>query len=325
LETVLRAVGLEGRITHAREPLRWVGLLDDPGARKFISQPAPTPPVAARPRQLSVTQVETLIRDPYAVYARTILRLKPLEAIDAAPDAADRGTFIHDALDKFLREFPDSLPENSVDRLLALGEGIFAPMLERPEMRAFWWPRFERIAHWFVEMEAVRRRVIGATRTEVKGRYSLRGPAGPFLLTAKADRIDRLRDGRLAIIDYKTGGIPTRRESELGYAPQLPLEAVIAEAGGFDGIAAGEVTDLEYWRLGGGDPAGEIKPIGGDPASRRQLIDDALPGLLLLVAAYDDPRTFYRAFPRPEWSPRYSDYVHLARLKEWSVATGGEE
>ena len=325
LETVLRAVGLEGRITGASAPLGWVGLLDEPGARKFIVQPAPTPPVAARPRQLSVTQVETLIRDPYAVYARTILRLKPLEAIDAAPDAADRGTFIHQALDEFLREFPGALPVNAVDRLLALGERIFAPVLERPEMRAFWWPRFERIAHWFVETEAARRNAIEGTRTEVKGRLALRGPAGPFLLTAKADRVDRLRGGGIAIIDYKTGGIPTKREAELGYAPQLPLEAVIAEAGGFDGIKAAPVIDLEYWRLGGGDPAGEIKPLGSDAAGRRQLIEDALPGLKLLIAAYDDPRTSYRAFPRPEWSPRYSDYVHLARLKEWSVASGSDE
>ena len=325
LDTVLRAAGHDDALSSAHEPLSWQALLDAPGERRAIAAPEPRPPVAVRPRQLAVTQIETLIRDPYSVYARTILRLKPLAPIDEAPDAAARGTVIHDALNDFLRHYPGALPEDAERRLLEIGQARFGAVLERPELRAFWWPRFERVAHWFVENEASRRRAFDEINSEIAGRLVFAAPAGNFVLTAKADRIDRMRDGGLAIIDYKTGGVPRNLEWVLGYAPQLPLEAIIAEAGGFDAIAAAQVTALEFWRLGGGDPPGEIRPLAKTDADLRALIDSALPGLRGLVASYDNPATPYYAVPRAEYAPRYNDYAHLARVKEWSAADGGEE
>jgi ATP-dependent helicase/nuclease subunit B len=186
-----------------------------------------------RPRRLSVTRVETWMRDPYQIYARYILGLQALEPIEADPGVAERGRFIHQAIDEFLKECRDGLPADALARLIEHGRRAFAPVLARPGVWAFWWPRFERIARWFVGAEQGRHGAIALSRTETKGELLLDGPAGPFRLTATADRIDRLNDGRLVVIDYKTGQLPSAREVAEGYAPQLPLEALIAEAGGF--------------------------------------------------------------------------------------------
>ncbi len=239
LDTVLRAAGIERELGAATEPLAWQRMLDAPPASQWrrAEQPRPRPPVAARPRQLAVTQIETLIRDPYSIYARHILGLRALSQIDEPPDAAARGSFIHDALDRFLRDHPGDLPADAERRLIAIGTTLFAPWRDRPELRAFWWPRFERIARWFVATETGRRRRLEKVRSEIQGQLVVAAPAGDFVVKAKADRIDRRHDGRLAIVDYKTGSLPRVADWDLGYAPQLPLEAAMAEAGAFPDIA----------------------------------------------------------------------------------------
>ncbi len=323
LETVLRALGLDGRIDLAGEPwLAWAHGLDEPDAVRPVSPPEPRPPVAARPRKLSVTKIERWMRDPYAIYAEHVLRLRKLDPIAADPGAADRGQFIHAALDAFVREYPGPLPGDALHRLLELGRESFGPLLHsHPDVWAFWWPRFERIAEWFIGLERDRRLTVKPLATEVSGELALTGPAGPFLLTAKADRIDSSGEG-LILIDYKTGTPPSTREIELGFAPQLPLEAAIAEAGGFGGVVAGKVAELAFWRLSGGDPAGEEKPVKGDPAT---LAADARAGLEELIRHFDDPDTPYRSCPRPAMAPRYTDYAHLARVQEWSAGGEGGE
>jgi ATP-dependent helicase/nuclease subunit B len=325
LDTVLRAAGLDGKLAAKPEPLAWQALLDRPDAWRATLPPEPRPPVAVRPRRLSVTQVETWMRDPYALYAREVLGLRALDPIDADPGAAERGRFIHDALDKFVRAFPGALPDDAERALLAHGIAAFGDALARPGVRAFWWPRFERIARWFLAEERVRRRDLVQSHSEIAGRLAFAGPHGGFALVAKVDRLDRRRAGGLVLIDYKTGGVPLPKEVLQGFAPQLPLEAAIAEAGGFPGVAAAPVAELVYWRLSGGDPPGEAKAVAQDAAAARPLIDDALHGLRRLIALFDDPATPYRSRPRPDKAPRYSDYEHLARVKEWSVSGEEEE
>lgn len=301
--------------------LGWQAALDEPEVIQPIGPPAPAPPVTARPRRISVTQVETWMRDPYAIYARHILRLRPLDPIDADPGAADRGTMIHTALDAFVRAYPGALPEDALAALVRLGEDAFGEALARPGVRAFWWPRFRRIADWFLETERAYRAAIGTTSAEIEGKLQFDAPAGPFELVAKADRVDRLTGGSLSIVDYKTGGLPQPKDIQLGFAPQLPLEAAMAAAGAFRGVPAGEVSNLEFWRLTGGDPAGERKAAGKDIAA---LAAAALEGLQALVEKFDDPQTAYLSQPDPEHAMRYTDYDHLARVQEWSSAGGGE-
>src|SRR6185437_1169380 len=267
--------------------------------------------VAARPRRLSVTEIETWRRDPYAIYAKHVLRSRALDPLDADPGAADRGMIIHDALARFLHAYPARLPEDAATRIAALGQQSFGPALARPGVWAFWWPRFLRIAEWVVAVESERRPLLAVIGSELRGELALEGPAGPFRLVAKADRIERRRDGGLVIVDYKVGAVPASSDVRLGFSPQLPLEAAMGEAGAFAGIDPGTIADLAHWRLAGGDPAGEIKPVAKNDAERRDLVTAALDGLSRLIARFDDESTPYRAWPRPEKAPRYSDYTHL--------------
>jgi ATP-dependent helicase/nuclease subunit B len=319
LEAVMQATGLTFR-EDAGQWLEWHGLLDRPERVAPPARPAPRPPLEARPRRLSVTEIETWMRDPYGIYARHILGLRALDPIDADPGAADYGSMVHDALERFLKQYPGPLPPDAEARLLAIGREVFEAAVASPAVWAFWWPRFVSVARWVTAVEAERRPRLAAVHAEVKGALEIQAPGGPFTLVAKADRIDVLRDGGLAVVDYKTGQPPSAKEVAAGYAPQLPLEAVMARHGAFPGIAAGEPVELSYWRLKGGVEGGEEKSAGDDP---RRLADEALEGLHGLIAAFDDPATPYEARPHPERAPKYSDYLHLARVREW--ATAGEE
>jgi ATP-dependent helicase/nuclease subunit B len=259
--------------------------------------------------------------DPYEIFARHILDLRPLDPIDADPGAADYGSFVHQALDRFVDEFPRDLPDDAEARLMAIGREAFGPALHRHGVWAFWWPRFARIARWFLAREHARRPGLVDSATERDGVLDIAAPGGDFRLTARVDRIDRRPDGAIEIVDYKTGAPPADRRVQAGFAPQLPLEAAIAVAGGFENLAAAPVSALSYWRLSGGDPAGKVQAVKGEPAT---LAADALDGLRALVAAFDDPATPYRAQPVPEMAPTHGDYLHLARVREWSL-TGGED
>ena len=321
LETLLRGSEAEMTLAERRPWLPWQRRLDQPDAVAAAPRPAPAPPVAARPRSLSVTQVEPWMRDPYAIYARYVLGLRALDPLDADPGAAEYGSLIHRSLDAFLRKGPDLAADGALEALIEAGRRAFGSTLDRPGIWAFWWPRFQRIAQWFLDFERQRAGHVRERRCEVEGALGLAGPAGPFTLTARADRIDRLADGSLAIIDYKTGAIPKRGEVAAGFSPQLPLEAAIALGGGFKGVPRSDVSSLEFWRLKGGDPAGVATTAGDDP---RELAENALAGLTALIAVFDDAETPYEARPRPAAAPRYSDYDHLARIKEWSAAGADE-
>ena len=257
--------------------------------------------------------------NPYAVYARYVLGLKPLDSIDADAGAAERGQVIHEALSAFIRAGDGD--GDALERLLRHGDEAFAQLSAWPEAHAFWWPRFERIARWFVAQEASRSGSVARSATEIEGVLAMRGPLGPFELTARADRIDRGTDGALEIIDYKTGAVPTDKQIIAGYAPQLPLEGLIAAAGAFEDLPAASVSGLAHWRLSGGSPAGEIKaPRIADAAT---LMAQAERGLKRLIERFDAADTPYLARPRPDFGPRFDEYAHLARVLEWS-AGGGE-
>ncbi|MBM3597126.1 MAG: double-strand break repair protein AddB [Alphaproteobacteria bacterium] len=292
-------------------------------AVKPIPSPAPRPPVEVRPRTLSVTRIGTWMRDPYAIYARYILDLEPLEPLDAEAGAAERGRIIHQALDDFIKACPGQLPPDAHDRLVKLGRRAFQPWIDHPGVKAFWWPRFLRVAEWFVANERQRRQEIVQCISEAIGKLELPGPAGRFVLTAKADRLERDKTGGTAVIDYKTGTLPPIKSVKAGLDPQLPLEALIARAGGFSGIAASHISSLEHWRLSGGSPAGEIKPVA-DESKSKVLIDEAEAGLCELIARFDDAATAYLAVPDPDRAPTHMDYAHLARIKEWAREEGGE-
>jgi ATP-dependent helicase/nuclease subunit B len=297
--------------------------LDHPAKVSPASRPRPVPPPEARPAQLSVTDIENWLRDPYTIYAKHVLRLVPLEHIDTPPGAADRGTFIHEAIGEFTKTFPDALPADVARELVAFGKRHFAPLEDYEEARAFWWTRFIRIANWYDGWERERR--AGATKifAEMSGKHSIPLGKAEFLLTARADRIEQRADGSYAILDYKTGQPPTEPQVRSGLAPQLTLEAAILRNGGFPGIAAGSVSEIGYVRLKGGDPPGEPKSIkisDGTPDSCADIALQKLTGIVQKFLLDGEP---YRSLVHPMWKKHYGNYDHLARVKEWA-ANGGE-
>jgi ATP-dependent helicase/nuclease subunit B len=318
---VLKGSGLSRSLLQPKDPLIEINAaLHAPDAVQPILPPAPCPAVELRPKQLPVTAIENLMRDPYSVYAKYVLNLRPKAALDSQPNVFEKGIFTHAALDIFVKKYPDKLPENAEQQLLKIGAETFKTRMNSPAVQAFWWPRFERIAKWFVKFETDRRELSHTLATEVRGSLTFDlGDGETVTLTAIVDRIDVNEDGQISIIDYKTGSVPTQKDVALGLAPQLTLEAAIALSGGFEKIKSGfEVAELQYWKLSGGRPAAEVTDVKGEPANLAAAAKD---GLAQLIKAFNDRATPYLPTPKPDDAPRYNPYAHLARTGEWSMVT----
>jgi ATP-dependent helicase/nuclease subunit B len=329
----LEAVAGEERWKKARRDgehyVQFAAELDQPDEVKPIEQPAPKPPLAARPLKLSVTAIEDWLRDPYTIYARHILRLGSLDPVDMPLSAADRGSAIHEALGEFTDTFAAALPDQPALALRRIGEKYFEPLMERPEARALWWPRFQRIAGWFADWELARRGDIDRIAAEINGKIGIPlDNARTFILSARADRIEQRHDGSFAILDYKTGQPPTGKQVRMGLSPQLTLEAAILREGGFEGIDAGSsVGELVYVRLSGNNPPGEqrsleLKIKNETPQRPDEAADYARAQLEILIRKFENEDEPYTSLNLSMWSNRYGDYDDLARIKEWSAAGG---
>jgi ATP-dependent helicase/nuclease subunit B len=323
----LAAVAGETRWNAARAQgeryLVWARELDRPVIVKPVPRPTPRPPLDARPKRLSVTEIEHWLRDPYTIYAKHILRLHPLDPVDTPPGARDRGIVIHGAVGEFAETFAQALPADPLAELLAIGRKHFAALEDFPEAKAFWWPRFERIARWFVNFERERRANVAAVMAEIHTTLDIPLGARTFTLSARADRIERLNDGRYAILDYKTGTVPTSPQVKSGLSPQLTLEAAMLRAGAFKDIApGGSVAELTYIGLKGRTPPGEIRIVQFDDSTPDAQADNALRRLTGVARRFEDEAQPYYSLVSSMWRAKYGDYDHLARVKEWSLAAG---
>lgn len=315
--------------------VRYAEALDHPDHVQPVAQPAPKPPVALRPLQMSVTEIEDWLRDPYTIFAKRILKLTPLDPIDLPLTAADRGSAIHNALGDFTQAHSKILPDNIAAELRSFGERHFAALMEHPEARALWWPRFLRIAEWFAGWEIKRREDVAGIAAELRGEIPIPlGNGRRFTLSARADRIEQRGDRTFAIVDYKTGAPPSGKQVRLGLSPQLTLEAAILRGGGFKPfIAPVSVSELVYVRLNGNNPAGEEKVVdlrvnrADEPQFPDDAADEALAKLTALIKKFENPEQAYTSLDLAMWSNRYGTYDDLARIKEWSVAglAGGGE
>ena len=326
LAAVAGAADWEAARDRGRQYLALARELDRPPAMRPIAPPAPRPPRAARPARLSVTDVEHWLRDPYTIYAKHVLALAPLDAVDTPPGARDRGTVIHAAIAEFTKTFADHAPGDPIGELERFGRKHFAPLEDYPEARAFWWPRFLRIAAWFAGWDRKRRAVIATTHAEIRGEIAIALGERTFRLAARADRIDLMSDGHYAIVDYKTGEARSEKQVRSGLAPQLTLEAAILRHGGFADIPARtSVAELVYVTLKGGNRAGEAKPLAFEEGTPDSQADTALRRFTGLAARFEDADTPYRSLVHPMCKSRYGDYDHLARVKEWSAVGGVAE
>jgi ATP-dependent helicase/nuclease subunit B len=288
-----------------------------------VPRPAPRPPLALRPTRLSVTAIETLYRDPYAIFARDILDLAPLDALAPGFTAADRGNLVHEALHAYMRAAGAG---DRHARLLAAGEAAFAPFMDDPEVAGFWWPGYLRIARWLAGWEEARAGDTLRSVAEISGALDLTlGDGSSFRLTGRADRIDLMRDGRLAIIDYKTGMPPGVAEVIAGNAPQLTLEAAMVERGAFKDVPAGEVAELIYLRLSGRGAGGEERAIAPKDQSLQALCQAHLAELVGTLTRYRDPAMGYLSRRMPRKRQIEGDYDHLARVGEWSDTAGAAD
>ena len=326
----LAAVAGEQRWEQARERgrtyLAWARTLDHPTEIKRMDKPAPRPPRAARPIALSVTEIENWLRDPYTIYAKHILKLRELDAVDLPPGAADRGIVIHGALSEFTKTFAAALPADPAAALIEIGARHFATLDDYPEARAFWWPRFRRIAHWFAAWEMRRRALVKTLKAETSGQIEIPLGERVFMLRGRADRIEELVGGGHAILDYKTGQVPTETQVRIGVSPQLTLEAAILRRGGFPDIAAdASVSELVYVALKGREPAGEEKAIKFTDGDANIHADRALEKLRLVAERFEDEQQPYLPLVLSMWKNRYGAYDHLSRVKEWSVGGTDEE
>ncbi|NKB29299.1 MAG: double-strand break repair protein AddB [Rhodobacteraceae bacterium] len=282
--------------------------------QRLAHRPSPKPPVEHRPRQLSATQIQTLIRDPYAIYARHILDLKPLNPLRPSPDARFRGSVLHKVFERFIDQGVPTDPATARDALMIAARTVLADEVPWPVARSLWLARIARAAGWFIETELARQSDILDSTTEVTGHLDLADPE--FHLVAKADRIDRLRDGTLAIYDYKSSPPSARQIS--AFDKQLLLECLIVRWGAFKGIAPATVSLASYIGLGATQKTVSVSPEEGELAQ-------GLADLKTLIAAYCDPGKGYLALRAMEDVSYTGDYNHLARFGEWSLGEGSGE
>jgi ATP-dependent helicase/nuclease subunit B len=318
LEALLGAAGLAAALRPAEE---WIGYavgLDFAPDHRPVPQPAPRPPALLRPSRLSVTRIEKLIRDPYAVHAELILKLEELAPLWQEAGAPERGTLFHDALRRFSEGPPALSPEAAAQELTRIFDALIAGAGIGIAQAAFWRQEMRQIAEWFVTKDAELRRDTSRLFAEVGGAIDLAlGDGSSFRLSARADRIDRKTDGTLRLIDYKTGAVPSFDETTAAYSPQLLLEAVIAERGGFEALSAAIVSELVYIRLTGRDPPGESKSF---TANLRDHLDGAADGVQRLLSAWRNEAQAY--YPHVPQSPqRHDRYGHLSRWREWIHAS----
>lgn len=307
--------------------IHWARQLDSIAPARPIVRPQPKPPVVSRPNRFSVTEIETLRRDPYAIYAKRILGLRPLDSIIRDPGAIERGTLFHDILHDFIVTGADPRAGDAEERLLEAGRRRFVEAALPVDVEAVWWPRFEVMAKGIVRWER-EDRPDGVTNrlTEAEaGRIDI-GVTGAQL-HGRADRIDILVNGDADILDYKTGSYPSKGQAHTLLSPQLALEAALMARGAFADAGQRPPRELAYVRLRANGEVKEESVLEFKKQIRTaaDLANDAWRRLELLVAHYATESSGYisRALPFREGDTE-GDYDHLARVLEWSASGGGE-
>jgi ATP-dependent helicase/nuclease subunit B len=312
---------------------RWLAdaqAIDHAGLPRPAQRPVPQPPARIRPRRLSITDIEPLMRSPYDIYAKYVLKLRRLEPLGTEPSARERGTMIHGVFERFVAEGHPFDAPGAKDTMMAMAREAFAGLDAVGERRDIWLKRFERAAVQFLAFERAREGTIASRYAETKGEW-LFPLLDDFVLVGKADRIDLRRDGMLEIIDFKTGGVPQPKDMTALEAPQLLLEAAMARAGVFPGIAPADAAELTYIKIGLGPAAFQLKPFkvrkgmslmeAVDEIGRRTqshieafLIRDTRP-----MTARIRPRADNGRRSRP------GDFDHLARTDEWTLTAGVDD
>lgn len=301
----------QAMISRGNVYLDWSEQIEAAPDIQSAPRPSPRPPLTARPTKLSVTEIKRLIRDPYAIYAKHVLRLKPLDPLVRTPDALLRGTVLHDVLEQFIRASVNNIDALTVDNLMSLSNDILAKIVPWPTARRLWLARIDRFAIPFLADEMIRRNGATPIGFEVRAKSEMKDLN--FTLTGAADRIDRDATGALHIYDYKTGAPPSKKQQE-NFDKQLLLEAAIAEQGGFKDIDAAPVARSVF--IGLGSLAKEVPaPLEENPP------ETVWQELHTLIAAYQLPTQGFTSRRMLFKDSDTGDYDQLARFGEWDRTT----
>lgn len=317
LETVLKACCFNPEQLQNTPYLEWSKDFDHTAKQTAIEPPAPKPPLSCRPRELWASDIERLMYDPYTIFASKILKIRKTEDLLPKPDAIDIGNIIHSVLEQFYKTYPEKLPENAKDIMQSMCIEALDKNAIDAEIRTFWLPRMQKIISWIIDIEQKNRINVKHTYCETKGNVSFQSTGGLFTLGAKADRIDKNVDGTLTIIDYKTGRAHRKKTISDGYAPQLPIEGIIAEQGTFAGIDQATVSQLSYWRLG-------KEKIDVKDDSVKKILKSNFDNIKHLIEVFDDENMPYTPTPNPRYILNHNDYRHLSRADEWEVNDNDE-
>lgn len=307
----------QGQALPRHAAASWAAQLDLPQSRARRARPRPTPPAAARPKTLSISDIATLMADPYALYCRKILGIAELDPLDEESDPSRFGEIVHAGLAAF---FADPHAAEGVDAVPSLANALLLAMRQqrpRAALEQWWAARLERIAAWVIAEEQARRAANGPPQALAHEKSGTLALPGDFYLTGRADRIERGAAGTVSIIDYKTGTVPKAKEVKSGGAPQLPLEAVMAEDGAFGDIFQAKVTELAYFRLSGrAEPGEDSRPFKTE-AELDAAIAQARAALPALFAKFACASMPYLARPHPGRAGPYDSYAGISRRAEW--------
>jgi ATP-dependent helicase/nuclease subunit B len=303
--------------------LDWAQQIDQSDKSNRVGPPKPKPPLDLRPTHFSVTEIGTLRRDPYAIYARKVLGLEPLPGLIREADARERGNLFHAILERFVAGRTEA--PGRLDDLVRIGHEEFASAALPADVHALWWRRFEKTVSGIIEIEMQRAESIDRSIIETASdRLTVDGTR--VTLSGRADRIDLLKDGTAAIIDYKSGSSSSAKEAKILLAPQLPLEAALLARGAFKEPGLSQASELAYERL---KPNGEVKwePVAnalGKLESAAGLGELAWEKLGHILRHYDNPETAYESQVLPASERKAGEYDHLARVLEWSSGPDAE-
>jgi ATP-dependent helicase/nuclease subunit B len=304
---LLRLDAISGGLPRDPALERTTRLVDDAGPPRPAERPAPSPPQSQRPERISVTSVDRLKADPFAFYASSILRLRAEEPVDADHTARWKGEAVHKVFEEWLLH-----DECNPDRLRERAERLLGDEAIHPMLRALWAPRLLEAIDWIAALERSNQlKGRKPLKAEVTGETALAG----VVVHGRVDRIDRLEDGGLAIIDYKTGRPPTKKAIDAGFALQLGLLGLIGRAGGFEDVS-GEPEAFEYWSLvRERDHFGRCMRADKD-MEPGEFLDRAYHSFAEAAAKWLTGTEPFTAKLNPAYAP-YGDYDQLMRVEEW--------
>lgn len=300
-------LALDGMRNRGQQWLAWAQVLEEPTPLPAAGRPAPRPPLAARPRRLTITEIPRLIRDPYAIYAKHVLRLKPLNPLVQEPDALLRGTVVHQIFEDFIRDSLEDPSRLTRDHLVETARTLLDQEVPWPVARLLWLSRIERLAEGFILAERERQARAKPLKLEIQGEARLE-PLD-FSIACRADRIDQDERGFLHLYDYKTGAPPSESQQKK-FEKQLLIEAAMAEVGAFSDIGPAEVARAAF--IGLGSSLKEVPaPLADEPPTK------IWEQLKQLIGAYFEVEQGYSSRRMVHRDDMAGDYDHLARFGEW--------